>query len=215
MLICSKYSHAPLPWFQHCYVAIIPEHVLVLINSHFPPLFSAVKFMVFHLIGIEIVEIADGGGTLASARAFIVIRPMAAEIFQSGTKWRTDGQTNAIIYKTSRWFEASKQAEKRLSPPPSPPNDNGGVISVFRAKLESRAFRSDFVFCTKGHSDKWLNTHTCTRMHLHTHHYNDSFFFKTQNLDSTSSTLVIPASRIFVHWTSGLTGNQILEKFTQ
>lgn len=49
--------------------------------------------MVFHLIGVEIVEIADGGGTLASAQAFIVIHPIAAGIFQTGTKWRAVGQT--------------------------------------------------------------------------------------------------------------------------
>lgn len=73
--------------------------------------------MVFHLIGAERVEIADGGGTLASAQAFLVIHPMAAGIFQPGTKWRAVGQTIAATCKTHRRFTASKQPEKRLSSP--------------------------------------------------------------------------------------------------
>lgn len=73
---------------------------------------------------------ADGGGTLASALPFIGIHPGAAGIFRLGTKWRAVGQTNAAVCKTSRRFKASKPPEEA---------DNGGVISAFRAKLETFA----------------------------------------------------------------------------
>lgn len=85
--------------------------------------------MEFHLIGAT-VGMADGGGT------FIVIRPIAAGIFQPGTKWRAVGQTNAAVYKTSRRFKAS-----RLSSAPEEA-DNGGVISALRVELETFAFVS-------------------------------------------------------------------------
>lgn len=49
--------------------------------------------MLFHLSGVEILEIADGGGTLVSAWAFIVICPIAAEMFRSGTKKLANGRT--------------------------------------------------------------------------------------------------------------------------
>lgn len=51
--------------------------------------------MLFHLIGVGILEIADGGGALAPARASIVICPIAAEMFRCGTKQLADGRATA------------------------------------------------------------------------------------------------------------------------
>lgn len=85
-------------------------------------------------------------------------------------------------------------------------NDNGGVIAVFRAKLESFVFRSDFVFGRKGQSDNSWNTHT------HVKHYS---CLKLENpashLGSKSS---IPIILYLQGQTNSLTGNQFLEKYT-
>lgn len=120
--------------------------------------------MLFHLIGVEILEIADGSRTLVSTRAFIVICPIAADIsvWNKVAGGRTD--YNGNVYKSRRWFKASKQPEKRLSSAPEETavNDNGGVISVFSWKVL-------LLEVTLSSAGRVSETTTGQHTHTHTH----------------------------------------------
>lgn len=101
------------------------------------------------------------GGPLVSVIALSAVHPIVVEMFPPGIGWRIDWQTNisSTSLKQANKFPFFSPAQKETIT-----DGCGGLIRVFRVKLESFTLMNCFVFYTWQVS--WSHTYT-----LHTHNY--------------------------------------------
>lgn len=105
------------------------------------------------------------GGPLVSIIALSAVHPIVVEMFPPGTSWRIDWQTNisSTSLKQANKFPFFSPAQKETIT-----DGCGGLIRVFRVKLESFTLMNCFVFYTWQVSRSSAHTYT---LYTHTHNY--------------------------------------------